>query len=43
MSEGRLNGWIKLLLVEHASCEHLIDVVHGWDNHGKVWGSMGEK
>ena len=42
-SDCRMNGWIKVLLVEHACREDFIDVIHGWDNHGKVGGSTREE
>ena len=42
-SNHRTNGWIKALLVEHACHEDFIDVIHGWNNHGKVGGSTQEE
>jgi len=35
--------WIKALLPEHPGCEDFIDIVHGWDDHGKVWHSAREE
>ena len=30
---------IEALLLEHPGCEDFIDIVHGWDDHDKVWHS----
>ena len=38
-----MNCWIKVVMIEHASGEDLINIVHGWDNHGKVGCTMREK
>ena len=31
-----MNGGIKACVIKHAGGEDLINVVHGWDNHGKI-------
>ena len=42
-SDCGMNGGIKVCVIEHAGGEDLIDVVHGWDNHGKIWHTTREE
>ena len=30
-------------MIEHAGGEDLVDVVHGWDNHGEIRHTMQEE
>ena len=42
-SDCSANCWIKAIMIEHASGEDLINIVHSWDNHGEVGHTTREK